>query len=963
MSGMPELDSPGLQEQAAIRGRAYHPKGGHIPFAAEDIAQSLSKRFEEQVRKHGSRVAIKVHQEDHMADGREWTYAELNRAANRLAHAILSRGRDKATVVALLLDKVMPTVAAILGALKAGHTFVTLDPDYPPERLAYMLRHSGAELVLTASGRADPGSLAGHDLAARLGVGPEQLIDVDEALAPAAGFAAENPSLEVSPETLAYIIYTSGSTGQPKGIAFDHRSVLAGIRNYTNAFHISHADRLTLLHSISFSSAMVDIFCALLNGSSLYPWNVKKEGLGGLEQWLADEEVTICDWVPTPFRYFVDALSGETRFPHLRLLVLASEAVTRREVELYREHFAPGCILVNRLGATETYNYRLYFLDHDTAVAGNLVPAGYPVPDKQVLLFDDAGQEIGPGQPGEIVVKSRYLARGYWRQPELTRAAFRPGPAGGDERLYWTGDLGLMHADGLLEYLGRKDFQVKIRGFRIEVAEIERALLAIDGIEDAVVVAEPTNAADFSGRFVAAGPGSYGATESSAGEQRLVGYVIPSDGRAPSGRELRESLARSLPDYMIPAAFVTLDELPLTSSGKVDRNALSTATRRQEREGSGGGDQDDQLVKPRDELERRMIHAWQRVLGHQQIGVRDNFFDLGGHSMSAVRLLVEIEREFGQKLAPPVFYQCPTVEGLTEVLRNRSGRREGADAGQEWSPLVAVQTPAAERAVADSRPPFFCLPGNLGNVFTDLGDLARFLGPDQPFYGFQDGPQNPADIPTQASMYVREMQRVQPRGPYFLGGVCLGAVVAYEMAQQLVQQGEEVSLLVMVEPARPWGPSLKAYLSFVRYLYDRFVRRIGYARQGRTPQGLAEQSAFVRMKLKVVLNVWALRQYEPQPYWGSVHAFLSEGSLRVPDNPQLSWRHLVRGEWSVQSIPGNHGTITGDNRIDIDPAHMRVLAQKLRAAIDDQIHLDVRKEPHDSLKNSTTSRRENASLR
>ncbi|RPI47426.1 MAG: hypothetical protein EHM56_14735, partial [Chloroflexi bacterium] len=551
------------------------------------------------------------------------------------------------------------------------------------------------------------------------------------------------------------------------------------------AFHISPADRLTLLHSISFSSAMVDIFCALLNGASLYPWNVKVQGLGGLEAWVAEEEITICDWVPTPFRYFVDALSGETRFPHLRLLVLASEAVTRREVELYRAHFAPGCILVNRLGATETYNYRLYFLDHDTPVEGNLVPAGYPVPDKQVLLLDEAGQEVGPGEIGEIVVKSRVLARGYWRQPELTRAAFWPDPEGGEERLYWTGDLGLMHADGLLEYRGRKDFQVKIRGFRIEVAEIERALLAMEGIEEAVVVAEPT--AD--GALVhesstaghAEGAEAAGIQEDATGAlegKQLVGYVVPSGGRAPSARELRETLSRTLPDYMMPAAFVTLDALPLTASGKVDRRALaSLATRRQGPTGGhdgdlgqGNGDGEPRGVEPRDEMERRMVRAWQQVLGRhgERIGVRDNFFELGGHSMSAVRLLVEIEREFGQKLAPPTFYQYPTVEELTQVLRTRSGsgpvgRRTGARAGRDtlaslgasWSPLVTVQRPPAPATRAlgavqgdsPSRPPFFCVPGNLGNVHTDLGDLARFMGPDQPFYGFQDGPQNPAKIP------------------------------------------------------------------------------------------------------------------------------------------------------------------------------------------------------------------------
>lgn len=960
-----ELVSPGLAQQEAIRERAYHPTGAFVSFAPHEIEQSLAGRFEEQVLKHGTRVAIRVHREDGGPASRQWSYGELNRAANRLAHAILSRGGEDEAPVALLVEDAAPTVAAILGVLKAGRIFVTLDPAYPDERLAYMLRDSGAGLVLAMTGENQEGPQATGELAARLGVDSDQVIDLGEAMAQGSGLPDENPNLQVPPEALAYIIYTSGSTGQPKGIAFDHRSVLAGIRNYTNAFHITADDRLTLLHSISFSSAMVDIFCALLNGATLYPWNVKKQGLAGLEDWLDAEKVTICDWVPTPFRYFVDALSGETRFPHLRLLVLASEAVTRREVELHRAHFAPGSILVNRLGATETYNYRLFFMDHDTPLpevlnavkdlGGNLVPAGYPVPDKHVMLVDEAGREVAPGEPGEIVVKSRYLARGYWRQPELTAAAFRPDPEGGDERLYWTGDVGLMHADGLLEYRGRKDFQVKIRGFRIEVAEIERALLAVDGIEEAVVVAESNGAGD--PRFLEPVPGADPAAaetaENGTGEKQLVGYIVPSGGRAPSGSELREALLRALPDYMVPAAFVTVDALPLTASGKVDRKALmalgATPGHRAGHDAGRNGDSAPgpgygDLLEPRDELERRMVRAWQQVLGRQQVGIRDNFFDLGGHSMSAVRLLVEIEREFGQKVAPPTFYQYPTVEELTQVVRGRSGApSERSATGGEGSPLVSVQRPAVHGPSAGARPPFFCLPGNLGNVFTDLGDLARFLGPDQPFYGFQDGPHNPAQIPAVASLYVREMQRVQPHGPYFLGGVCLGAVVAYEMAQQLVGQGERVSLLAMVEPARPWRPGPKAYLSFLRYLYDRFLRRVGYAREGNAPQGPAELSAFVRLKLKLVANVWALRRYIPQPYSGPIHVFLSEGSLGIPDNPQLEWRHLARGEWSVHAIPGDHGSITGDNRIVIEPAHMRVLAGKLRTLIEQYIHGDAGK--------------------
>ncbi|HSJ57798.1 MAG TPA: thioesterase domain-containing protein, partial [Anaerolineae bacterium] len=571
---------------------------------------------------------------------------------------------------------------------------------------------------------------------------------------------------------------------------------------------------------------------------------------------------------------------------------------------------------------------RLFFVDKETRLPEGTVPVGYPVHGQDVLILGDAEPGSGAREPagfdveGEIAVRSRHLALGYWRRPELTDESFRE--VGGDgERLYYTGDLGILRADGLLEHRGRRDLQVKIRGFRIETAEIQMALAALPDVKESVVVAR----------------------EDERGERYLAAYVVPADGVVPGTGELREALMRTLPSYMVPAAFVALEALPLTPGGKVNLSRLPAATGlfgSGERGGFGAGVAPE-FVAPRDEIEHRLVGLWERVLGAgsrgsestrvRPVGVTDNFFERGGHSLSVARLLVEIEREFGRQIAPPAFYQGPTVEQVAELLRQGEAAGEAA-----WSPMVTLQA-------GGGRPPLFVLPGILGNVFTDLGHLARSLGRQQPVYAFQDGPRNPIWIEEHAALYVREIRRVQPEGPYLLAGVCYGAVLAFEMAQQIAAAGKpaDVALLAMIEPARPWIPSLRTTLSYGPFLWDRFVRRLfravgtqeGAEEPVRVPRGAAEIGEFARLKLKLAANAWALRRYAPRPYAGAVDLFFSEGSLQVPDNPQREWYDLIEGSVRTHQIPGTHESITGDNRVVIEPEHMEVLAAQLEARIDE----------------------------
>lgn len=478
--------------EAVAQSHPVHPTNAFIEFKKEEIEQSLPQRFEQQVSQYPDRIAVK-------SRSQEFTYTALNQAANRVARAILAQRGEGEEPIALLLEHDAPMIAAILGVLKAGKIYVPLDPSYPQARAAYILEDSQPGLIVTNNRHLS--------LVSDLDRNMRQLINIDEINST---LSTENLNLSILPDTLAYILYTSGSTGQPKGVVQNHRNVLHDARQYTNTLHICPDDRMTLLYSCSVNGSVRGIFGALFNGAALYPLDIKKEGLVNLADLLIQEEITFYHSVPTVFRHFINTLTGKEKFPKLRLIRFGGERVLARDVELYKKHFSEDCLLYTGMGATETGHIRQYFIDKKTQIAGSIVPTGYAVEDIEVLLLNDAGEEIGFNRVGEIALKSRYLSPGYWRKPDLTQAVFLSAPAGGSERIYLTGDLGRMRPDGCLEYLGRKDFQVKVRGYRIEVAEIEMALLEVPGIKEAVVVAR----------------------EDKLGENRLVAYIVPNQAQA-----------------------------------------------------------------------------------------------------------------------------------------------------------------------------------------------------------------------------------------------------------------------------------------------------------------------------------------------------------------------------------------------------------------------------------------------
>ncbi len=895
ISALPIL-APAERSGALHDGCQAGPIRPAAAFERNEIEQSLAQRFAHLAERHPQRVAVRE-------EGGEWTYAALAAAADRVAGGLGAELDEDGARVALLLDHDARMVAGVVGALKAGGVYVPLDPGHPSSRLSHIVADCDARVVLTTARHRD---LAGAFAGARKVLILEEILD-----RPSGDGRPRLPS----PDKPAYILYTSGSTGRPKGVLQSHRNVLHFIRAYSASLRLRADDRLTLLSSYSVDAAVMDIFGALLNAATLCPIDIRDVGLAGMRDRLRRDGVTIYHSTPTVFRHLIGALSGGGLSDSLRFIVLGGEEVRREDVEAYRRLTGPRCRFVNGLGPTESTVSLQYFVDKETRLGRPTLPVGRPVADTEVLLLSRRGEA---GQVyGEIAIRSRHVALGYWRKPVLTREVFLPDPEGGDKRIYRTGDMGRLLADGCIEFAGRRDSQLKIRGFRVEPAEIEDALSRHTGVREATVAV----------------------CDDPRGEKRLVAYWVAGADPVPADEDLRRHLRQTLPDFMMPWAFVRLAALPLTPSGKIDRLALPDP--REARPESG------HLSRPpADGLEIRLALLWQRLLETGPVASGDNFFDLGGHSLLAVRLFAEIEDAFGLRLPMATLFKTPTVEQLAAVLRDH-----GTSA--QWSSLVPLQP-------GDSLRPFFSVHGHSGEVLF-YSDLCRRLGPDQPFFALQaqglGGKPPHRTIESMAAHYLEEIRTVQPRGPYRIGGFCLGATVAFEMAQQLLARGEEVTLLALFVG---YDADLRHRLGGLRRLRRRVSLNLERARtlpgrdrgayllrKGRAAtRHLARSARSLLLRLAYGcldrlpllplpppgdiedINLHAARRYAPRTFPGRMTVFLSgETPAGFSLDPKRDLDGLEAREIEVIRVPGVTDTMMND-------PHVGVLGALLRARLD-----------------------------
>jgi len=598
-------------------------------FAKDEIERSLVARLVQMVELHAERVALRDEQYT-------LTYRELGLKVTAVANAILSMCSDDPTPVALLLDHGADLVIALLGVIAAGRAYVPLDPTYPRAHLQQMLAHSGAGLVVSSD--------AHLALCSELQPGGS-VLDLGEISACESNELA-TLAVRSAADSHACILYTSGSTGTPKGIVHTHRTLQHLIWSHVTSYALGPEDRLALVFSASFAASLSEIFGAVLNGASLSLTSAKRTS--NLAQWVRRERLTVFKLPVSLFRVFLRSLQPGADFPDTRLVLLGGDALFRKDVEKFRAHFPESCLLVNRLTSSESLSITRYPIDHARPLGEQVVPVGYPDHDTEVQILGDDGGPVPAGEIGQIAVRSRYLSPGYWRQDELTRATFIPGPSGDARVTMLTGDLGRLLPDGCLEHFGRRDQQVKVRGHRIELPAVEAALSALDAVKEAAAAVQTV---------VGEGEG-----------KRLVGYLVAAEGKSLSGGALRTALARSLPDFMIPSAFVLLDRLPTTATGKIDRRALPAPS-------SVRPLLDAAFVPARTAAEQQITAIWASLLGLRSVGVNDNFFDLGGDSLLLLRMHARLCEGFGTEVPLVEVFAHPTIATLAGHLAHARPKR------------------------------------------------------------------------------------------------------------------------------------------------------------------------------------------------------------------------------------------------------------------------------------------------
>ncbi len=730
----------------------------------------LHHLFEEQTKKTPDDPAV-------VFRGRTLTYRELDEKSTRLAVHLEGRGAGPEIPAAMLLERSLEMVVGVVGILKAGAVYVPLDPALPERRLAYMFEDSGARLLLTRGGL----------LNAREGLrerarGKETIdLETDREVIKAMG--GRRPSGRVRPDNLAYIIYTSGSTGKPKGVMIPHLASARHCRTIRGSFRMKPGERVCLQSPISFDASMEQMFAPLSMGASVGVRDLSLLSPEPFSEMLADLEIAV---VQLPPAFILELFRAWREHPEwipldLAVIVSCGDVLAPGTVEIWREILKDHAALLNVYGPTEVTAKASM---HELPPGGGAEPPGRisigrALENKPIYILDDSLHLSPAGVQGEIHVGGAGPGRGYWRQPGRTAEVFIPDPFAGEPgaRMYKTGDLGRRLEDGRIDFLGRADYQVKIRGFRIELGEIEGTLAEHPGVRQVAVT-----------------------TEEVRGEKQIAAHVAPRKGRALSRDELKAFLADLLPEYMIPSAFVFLETMPLTPSGKIDRGALPDS-RSENREG---------VAASMDPTEQTLSKIWTELLEIENPGLTDDFFNVGGHSLLGMRLMAMIEKHFGERPPLNLLFRAPTIEGLARHLREKGAAPTpssppadpappagGADA---FDPLVPIQPEGAET-------PIFGLPG-AGGVVLGFNDLARRLGPDQPFYGLEarglDGRRPPhRTVEEMAADCVRAIRTVQPEGPYVLAGHSFGGRVAFETTLQLERLGCHENHLLLIDSTAP----------------------------------------------------------------------------------------------------------------------------------------------------------------
>lgn len=856
VSAAPSATIADLISDAALVGEQQMSKPEWHGRATAYPKVDIGSLFDDVAAKHADRIAVELLDQ-------KLNYRELQQRVHALSNALIGLGVKPGEPVGLCMDRSFDMVVAMLATLRAGGCFVPFDPAYPSDRLAFMFSDTDVKVMLTQRHLAN--ALPKHNA---------KNIFLDEVKA-----SGDATMPKISPDAPAYIMYTSGSTGTPKGVVVPHRAIVRLVREQN--FVAFGPDLCWLqLSNISFDASTLEVWGALLNGGKLVLQAQQKPTLPEICDAIAKHKVTSVWFTVGLFNMLVDEQLDRLR--GLKHILTGGDVLSVPHVKKALKSLGPN-VLINGYGPTENTTFTCCFPINSEASITDSVPIGFPLNSTTVHVLDEQRNPVPVGRKGELYTGGDGVALGYWKRDDLSAEKFIDDPFSGKSgaKLYRTGDIVKWQADGSIAFIGRADGQVKIRGFRIELGEIENALNDLHGVKDKVVVARQD------------GPG----------EKQLACYVVPSEAHKGSSDDLlntvREHLRAKLPTYMVPAGFVVMNELPLTANGKIDRRALPAPTAQTSALKA-------EHVAPRNNIERMLASIWGRVLNASDIGIHDDFFDLGGHSLIGIQLLGQVEQQFNKTLPLKSLFEAPTIAQFAELLK-------GEGTVHDWKNLSLIQ-PEGEGL------PLFCVHGDEASHF-----IPKYIGNARPFYAFfhqgEDGKRiEHTTVESIAAHFIREMKQAKPRGPYLLTGFSFGGVVAFEMAQQLAQAGDEVPMLSVIDTYAPalHGKAIetdKRFYTPLKNMIYRWIVQRALRNDGTVP---------TRFRNFHIIDTYdrAVLAYKPKPWKGALTVLKAKDSW----GPQsMGWESLVTGRLDVQVLPGDHYNI-------IKEPHVQELARALDMA-------------------------------
>ncbi len=842
-----------------------YPKNKALPYFLNECAKL-----------YADKVALKFHD-------RTLTYKKLYESSNALANLLVDCNIKPGDVIGLALDRSPEMVISLMAILKAGATYVPLDPEYPKDRIEFMLEDSAAKILLT--------SKKYHK---HFQSGATEIL-IEDAWQKFDSYSATEPATLVTGDHLAYILYTSGSTGKPKGVQISHTNLVNFLLSMQKAPGMTAEDKILAVTTISFDIAGLELYLPLITGAQLIMSNSETSKDGRLLLDLVKgENISFMQATPYTWRMMLEA--GWDKFLPLKILC-GGEALPKDMVSKLTWR---SSALWNMYGPTETTIWstlKLIESDEDISI-------GRPIANTQVYILDEAFNSLTDGETGEIFIGGDGVAKGYLNRPDLTAERFISNPFSDKpgEKIYRTGDLGRFKENGDIQCLGRIDHQVKVRGYRIELEEIEHALVGEANIKEAVVIAREDN----------------------PGDPRLVAYIV----LAPDAKveDLKsqtygwqQALMAVLPEYMVPDDFVLMPSIPITPNGKTDRKSLpkpdySLVNRSSE------------YIAPRTDIEKQVAEIWQELMGLEKISIFDNFFTLGGRSLVAVQIMARIEKLTGKRLPLATLFEHSTIEKLALVLNMDSQ-------SITWESLVPIKPQG-------SKMPLYIVHGAGLNVLL-FNALAMNMDAEQPVYGLQakglNGVDEPLDVMEEiAANYISEILAQNPTGPYALAGYSLGGTIAYEMAHQLINMGKEVKMLAVFDTYAKQSDAYDPYYKRIPNRIILFFKKLLYSFVlfAQDPKRTIEYKSTI-IKRMVIRRFWKLKgnddkregffaydneideasakakhNYFQKPLNIVVDLFKArKRTFYMNDFDYLGWREFALKGVNVHDIPGEHNTI------------------------------------------------------